>query len=234
VDIRHVGDQECISCGECIDVCPTKAITWKGSKIFLKANEGAPEKRKKLQRVTRILSAVVMLAVLVGAIAFYWIDSPDAAVQGAEIGNKCYSAQLEIVDETGFTSGTIDPANTGKVTVVNFWGTWCTPCVNELPYFDQIAAEYGDEIAVVAIHSKLSAKETEVEYISKHYPDSQLIFAWDSGGDDPLSGLYYPALGGSGAYPYTLVLNERGIITHIRVDALTYEDLKSMVEEAMA
>ena len=31
VDIKHVGDQECISCGECIGVCPTKAISWKGT-----------------------------------------------------------------------------------------------------------------------------------------------------------------------------------------------------------
>jgi ferredoxin/thiol-disulfide isomerase/thioredoxin len=36
MDIRHVGDHECINCGECIPVCPTKAISWKGSKIFLK------------------------------------------------------------------------------------------------------------------------------------------------------------------------------------------------------
>jgi polyferredoxin len=37
MDINHVGDHECINCGECIPVCPTKAITWKGSKIFVKA-----------------------------------------------------------------------------------------------------------------------------------------------------------------------------------------------------
>lgn len=36
MDIRHVGDHECINCGECISVCPTKAISWKGSKLFLK------------------------------------------------------------------------------------------------------------------------------------------------------------------------------------------------------
>ncbi|MGN0804759.1 MAG: 4Fe-4S binding protein [Candidatus Coproplasma sp.] len=36
MDIRHVGDHECIQCGECISVCPVQAITWKGSKIFLK------------------------------------------------------------------------------------------------------------------------------------------------------------------------------------------------------
>ena len=35
MDIRHVGDHECINCGECIPVCPTKAISWKGGKLFL-------------------------------------------------------------------------------------------------------------------------------------------------------------------------------------------------------
>ncbi len=38
MDIKHVGDHECINCGECISVCPVKAISWKGSKLFLKAN----------------------------------------------------------------------------------------------------------------------------------------------------------------------------------------------------
>lgn len=39
MDIKHVGDHECIQCGACISVCPTKAISWKGSKIFLRENE---------------------------------------------------------------------------------------------------------------------------------------------------------------------------------------------------
>lgn len=43
MDIKKVGDHECINCGECISSCPTKAITWKGSKIFLKNNENTLE-----------------------------------------------------------------------------------------------------------------------------------------------------------------------------------------------
>ncbi len=42
MDIKHVGDHECIHCGECLKVCPTKAISWKGSKIFLHANAVEP------------------------------------------------------------------------------------------------------------------------------------------------------------------------------------------------
>lgn len=35
MDVKYVGDHECINCGECIPVCNRKAISWKGSKIFL-------------------------------------------------------------------------------------------------------------------------------------------------------------------------------------------------------
>ncbi|MGN0806399.1 MAG: redoxin domain-containing protein, partial [Candidatus Coproplasma sp.] len=36
MDIKHVGDHECIQCGECISICPVQAISWKGSKIFIR------------------------------------------------------------------------------------------------------------------------------------------------------------------------------------------------------
>ena len=52
MDIRHVGDHECINCGECIPVCPTKAISWKGSKIFLRENQTEiPEEAPSLATV---------------------------------------------------------------------------------------------------------------------------------------------------------------------------------------
>ena len=39
MDIKKVGDHECIQCGACIAACPAKAISWKGSKFFVRANE---------------------------------------------------------------------------------------------------------------------------------------------------------------------------------------------------
>jgi Fe-S-cluster-containing hydrogenase component 2 len=39
MDIKKVGDSECIQCGECMSVCPTKAIVWKGSELFVRSND---------------------------------------------------------------------------------------------------------------------------------------------------------------------------------------------------
>ena len=236
VDIRSPGDQECISCGECVGVCPTQAISWKGPKVKLAPNEGQDTaKHKKARTISRIVSAVLMLAVLIGAVVYYWnqpdTTNPDPGIlsadRGNQVGNLCYDYDLELVDENGGSGVVLDPTETGKVTIINFWGTWCTPCVNELPYFEQIAEEYADSVTVIAIHSAVS-RETAPEYIGKYYAGSKLLFSWDGG--EGFNGEYYTALGGRGTYPYTVVLDERGVITHIFVSSVTYEDLKNAVD----
>ena len=233
VDIRHVGDQECVSCGECIDVCPTKAILWKGSGIFLKKND-IPEK-KKTRTVMRIISVVLMAALLTGAIAYYWTeDSGPVAQQGNEIGDLCYGYDLEIINQKGIQTETINPIQTGKITIINFWGTWCTPCVNELPYFDRIASEYEDSVTVIAIHTHMVI-DTAPAYIGSHYPDSRIIFAKDYPVDDTgLNGGYYSSLGGRGMFPYTVILDENGIIVASFLSSVEYEELKEVVEAQLS
>ena len=223
VDIKHPGDQECISCGSCVGVCPTKAIHWKGPKVLIpQGNDGS---KKRL--VTRIISAVLMLAILGGAVAYYWNVGPATIPMGNEVGDMCYGYDLEVLNSTGITGATIDPTKTGKITIVNFWGTWCTPCVNELPYFDQIATDYADTVDVIAIHTNM-VNETAPAFIEKYYADSNITFAKDYNLDNTEG--YYTALGGRGTYPYTLILNDQGVILEVFVKALEYEDLQAVVE----
>ena len=244
LDIHHVGDQECISCGECIGVCPTKAIQWKGGKVQLSPNEGtvSDDKLAKRKKLTRTISAVLMIAVLAGALVYYWNDSSNGPVspavsdaeRGNEVGDLCFDYDLKILDASGVTGETIDPTTTGKITIVNFWGTWCTPCVNELPYFDQIAIDYNEDVSVIAIHTSL-VSETAPEYIGKYYPDSAMTFAVDDAADETgLAGAYYTALGGRGTYPYTVILDENGIVLAVFVSSLEYEDLQTVVEARLA
>jgi len=233
MDICHVGDRECISCGECIDVCPTQAIRFKGSRIFLKENEisesPSPALRKK-RTALQSITAGIMAAVLAATVVSCWNTADAAPDVGNAIGDRCPGYALERIDENGILSETIDPAATGTITIVNFWGTWCTPCIQELPYFDRIASDYADTVTVIAVHTH-SVVDTAPDFIADHYSGSSIVFAKDYPVDEVgLVGGYYSALGGRGTFPYTVILDENGVIQDIFVAALDYEDLRSAIE----
>ena len=132
---------------------------------------------------------------------------------GTEVGEKLPSVSVELFDENGLSGEEIDPTNLGKVTVINFWGTWCYYCLKELPYFNEIANEYKDSVCFVAIHSVYSFEENAVDYVRANYKDSSILFAKDTSlenGDDR----GYSALGGEGYYPFTIIINDGGIVTY--------------------
>ncbi len=248
MDIHHVGDMECISCGECVSVCPTQAIVFKGTGVFLKKNEISEEKTQqtqKLRNLTRGIVTAALAGVLIFAVIHYWNQTPPAPpvitpnpgqtnpLEGVEYGNQpgnlCYGYDLPVL--SGADSKTGNPAASGKVTVINFWGTWCSPCVKELPYFDQVAREYGEQIQVYAVHSNMIS-EDPVAWLQKHYPDSPIVFLQDY----DLQGYsgYYTTLGGKDAWPYTLILDENGVILETITSSLDYETLKAKVDAALA
>ena len=230
MDIKHVGDAECISCGECVNVCPTDAISWKCTR---KSLPETVNNKSKFRVVTRIISCILLVTVLVTAVVYYWnTDSNNSDLpgteeqyeQGNELGDKCYGSDLNIITGDAIIDNTVNPIETGKITIINFWGTWCTPCVNELPYFDQIATNYADTVSVIAVHTNM-VSDTAPSYIKDHYPESNITFARDLEAEG-----YYSMLGGRGTYPYTVILDENGIVIKIFFEALEYEDLQEVVE----
>lgn len=249
MDIRHVGDRECIQCGECMEVCPTNAIQWKGPKILLPpqaiggeiatrggtaeataAESDRLQKAKKRTRIARVVAWVLALAVLGGALYYYnfvHTDTPKAT-EGSEVGDTCYALDLELYNGEG---GTFNVSNQmGKVTVINFWGTWCGPCIAELPHFSQVAEEYQGRVTVVAVHSNYKA-ETAADWIAENYPDTHIRFAQDP--NDGGNGAYYTALGGEGDFPMTLIVDKDGVIVFTCRGSITYEALTAEVERAL-
>lgn len=260
VDIKTPGDQECISCGECVGVCPTKAIQWKGPKILLAPNEGVetlPDKHKKTRFITRCITAGVMISILVGAVVYFWVTNKDPLTPqkpivstepsvivddqgneielpplGNQVGDLCYGTAIPIVDGKGDTGETLDPTKTGKITIINFWGTWCGPCVDELPDFHRIAEEYSDSVTVVAIHSVMLA-DTAPQFIASTYPQTKILFSADKA--DMFGNMsYYDAIGGTGGYPVTVVLDENGVIQASIQDSVHYDELASIIETQLA
>ena len=49
--------------------------------------------------------------------------------------------------------------------IINFWATWCGPCVKELPYFEELQAKYADEKVKVVLVSLDFEKKLETKLV---------------------------------------------------------------------
>ena len=140
---------------------------------------------------------------------------------GYEVGQRCPDFTVPLYDADGaeFTLS----EKRGKITVINFWATWCTPCVAELPHFEKLHAEYPD-VEIVAIHSALVTDDVQAFLDKKGFA---LPFALDADGS------VIKALGGSTQLPMTVIVDQSGKITYNKVGSVTYELLESLVKELM-
>lgn len=239
MDIRRVGDHECIHCGECIDVCPTKAIAFKAGKYTLHGPQidNASPMQQRAGKKKRYIAWLVAIIVLVGA--FVYLNGSNDAEQTIQpqptqepAATADAYASLPVGKDVGMLApdfsvpvyGQEEPftlsEHRGKTVIVNFWATWCTPCCNELPHFDDVYRKYGDNVAVVAIHSDLVTDDVE-KYLSKF--TYAMPFALDKTGN------VIKSFGGSTMLPQTIIIDEHGVITYNAVGSVTLQKLESLL-----
>lgn len=156
-------------------------------------------------------------------------ETPAGPTKGNKVGNICHTYDLSLL----FDEGKVNVEQyRGKVVVINFWGTWCGPCKSELPDFNKVASDFSDNVVVIAIHSSPSVGVYNPDQydVTVKLPDSKIIFAVDQamGSQDK----YATLLGGSGAYPYTVVLDKDGIITYKHTGMMSYDELAAAVNDA--
>lgn len=232
MDVKRVGDHECIGCGRCIGECPTKAIGFSVGRRRLRVGDICGTAKESARRRTRMIAGFLALAVLAGVLWYFNRPDGNAAVEVPEtaqpaddtpVGNQPGMRAPEFsVPVYGGGEFTLSEY-AGKIVVVNFWATWCTPCCNELPYFDRIYADHRDDVAVVAIHSELVTDDVE-EYMAKF--DYKMPFALDESGE------VITVFGGSTMLPQTIIIGRDGVITYNAAGSVTYEKLETLIAEA--
>lgn len=115
----------------------------------------------------------------------------------------------------------------GKIVLLNFWATWCGPCVREMPAFERLYTEYEDTAVILAVNC-LEDTGTVNAFIAE--TGYSFPIAYDADGS---VNMRYPTQG----IPYTLVIDGEGIIRKICIgaaDAETqYQEYKSAIDEMM-
>ncbi|MFK7965385.1 MAG: TlpA family protein disulfide reductase [Burkholderiaceae bacterium] len=116
----------------------------------------------------------------------------------------------------------------GQVLVVNFWATWCAPCIQEMPELSEIQDETlasGVKVLGLAIDSA-----PKVRAFSQRLPVSYPLLVLGASGID----LAKQFGNTSGSLPYTVVINRSGAIVNQTLGRFNKQTLLQTIEKTVA
>ena len=249
MDVRHVGDHECIHCAKCMDVCNQKAISLKAGSFTLKAPAGGcaddkPDSETRRKKLAGIAWGVA-LAVLCAALVYYNFldpnikkaDTNEPAAAETQTAAADWSSDAPTGNQPGqqladFTITCLDGSEfhlaeqRGKPVFINLWATYCGPCVKELPHFSELYKNHEGDIAMLALHSDIVDDDPQ-EYLNEHGKDWVMPFAVEK--DDEA---IWNIVGGTTAMPQTIVLNRKGEVIYNQRGSVTPEMLETLYTQA--
>ena len=168
-----------------------------------------------------VIAGVSVLALLTGVFTSQWISQSGLA---SEPSIKAFFAN-------SWQTPDGKPADTqdwrGKVLVVNFWASWCPPCVEEMPTLDKVAQEYSAK-NVLIVGIGIDSPSNIREFLQKTPVSYPIVIGGLEG-----SNLSKQMGNAQGALPYTVVINPKGKSIYTKLGKITEDELKKAINSGL-
>ena len=168
-----------------------------------------------------IITVISLLALLAGVVSSHWISQTGLA---SDPSIKAFFANPWQTPEG-------KPANSehwrNKVLVVNFWASWCPPCVEEMPALNKIAQEYADK-NVLIVGIGIDSPSNIREFLEKTPVSYPIVIGGLEG-----SNLSKQMGNTQGALPYTVIINPQGKSIYTKVGKINEDDIKKAINSGL-
>ena len=146
---------------------------------------------------------------------------------GSLVGQQAPDFTAESVSGTGPKS--VKEAN-GKVTIVDFWATYCGPCKKSFPKYQEMVDQFGGDLAVVAV--SVDEKDTEKSKLEEFVKATDVKFSvvWDK--EHTAADAYKPP-----KMPTAFIIDKGGVVRHIHAgygegeEDKIAEEIKALIEK---
>jgi thiol-disulfide isomerase/thioredoxin len=114
------------------------------------------------------------------------------------------------------------------VYIVNFWATWCKPCINELPYFEKFSTDHKSrpvKVLLVNVDVKSKRESSVKPFITRNRLKNEILFLNETAYQSKIDKSW------GGALPATLLVNSKTGRRKFHASALTYDELLKSYKE---
>lgn len=168
-------------------------------------------------RLISLLGAVATLAV--GVVFFH--GNRLHAQEAATTAQPAPAWKLKDLDGREVSSAQFK----GKVVVVDFWATWCGPCVGEIPGYTALQKKYGkDGLVIIGASVDQKGPAHVKAFAEKNQMGYTVVMADDA---------VVEAFGGFDAIPTTFLISRDGRIIHRKTGAMPHEEYEKLVRQAL-
>jgi thiol-disulfide isomerase/thioredoxin len=168
-----------------------------------------------------IITAVSLLALLAGVVSSQWISKAGLA---SDPSIKAFFAN-------SWQTPDGKPANSdnwrNKVLIVNFWASWCPPCVEEMPALSKIAQEYADK-NVLIVGIGIDSPSNIRDFLEKTPVSYPIVIGGLEG-----SNLSKQMGNTQGALPYTVIINPQGKSIYTKLGKINEDELKKAINNGL-
>jgi cytochrome c biogenesis protein CcmG, thiol:disulfide interchange protein DsbE len=174
-------------------------------------------KIKQVKRMGKKIVPIFVIIAVIGVLGF--LVSGLGGKASAQPGDQ--AIEFELKDINGKTYKLSDFK--GQPVVLNFFATWCAPCIDEAPELEAFGKEYKD--AKLLILAKGESKKRMEKYIGES--GSQLIYLLDTKEEISKD---YTVIG----QPETIIIDGNGVIVERFSGPTTKDDLIKMIQEKVS
>lgn len=143
---------------------------------------------------------------------------------GVKVGDKAPAFSVDSMNGAGKAA-----VASGKVTIVDFWATWCEPCKKSFPKYQELYVKYkASGLEIVAVSVDDDDKKSSIAEFAKTHGGAKFPVGWDDG--HKIADKWKP-----GGMPSAYVLDKQGVVRFIHKgyhdgeDAEIEKEIKSLL-----